>query len=111
MNDKIEKRRHPRVKSDGVFRVYTSVSTCKYSVRLSDISRSGAFIRTPHIPKMGEIVTYTIVDDITHEDRFIGNAVVKWIKNKNCNEDEMGFGIELEKELADEILEELASKA
>ncbi len=107
-NDNEEKRRHPRVQSDGLFRVYTSLTACKYTVKLADISKGGAFVRTTHIPKIGEIVTYSIVDEKTLEDRFIGNAVVKWVRDRGCPESEMGFGIELEKELEDEVINVLS---
>lgn len=103
-----EKRKHPRIQKMGIMRLYTSLSTCKYTVNLRDISRGGAFIKTKHIPKMGEIVTYIIVDENSYKELFIGNAVVKWIKDKNCTEDEMGFGIELEKELEDEVFKAIA---
>lgn len=107
MNDSEDKRRHPRVQSEGIFKVYTSLTACKYTVKLADISKGGAFIRTSHIPNIGEIVTYAIIDEKTLQERFIGNAVVKWVKERGCAEEEMGFGIELEKELEDEVIKEL----
>ncbi|MCK5882945.1 MAG: PilZ domain-containing protein [Bacteriovoracaceae bacterium] len=106
-NDTEDKRRHPRIQSEGLLKVYTSLTACKYTVKLADISKGGAFVRTIHIPEMGEIVTYAIVDESTQRERFIGNAVVKWIKDRGCSEEDMGFGIELEKELEDEVIREL----
>lgn len=98
-----DKRKHPRIQKTGIMRIYSSLSTCKYTVEVRDISRGGAFIRTKHLPKIGEIITYIIVDDQSYKELFIGNAEVKWIKDKNCNEDEIGFGIELDKELEEEV--------
>ncbi len=103
-----EKRRHPRIPTTGIMKVYTSLTNCKYTVQLKDISRGGAFIRTKHLPKIGEIITYIIVDDASFRELFIGNAIVKWIKDGKCNEDEIGFGIELDKELEEEVFKQIA---
>ncbi len=103
-----EKRKHPRIQATGVMRVYTSLTNCKYTVQLKDISRGGAFIRTKHLPTIGEIITYIIVDDASFKELFIGNAIVKWVKDRNCNEDEIGFGIEMDKELEDEVFKAIA---
>lgn len=108
MNDE-EKRKHPRKKSTGKMRVYTSVSTAKYTVHLKDVSVKGAFINSKHIPKMGETITYSVIDDRTFKEIATGNAVVKWIKPRGT-ETTKGFGIELEKELTEELLEILNSE-
>lgn len=109
MSDFKEKRKHERIKSTGVMKVYTSISAAKYTVNIGDISKGGAFIRTKHLPKIGEIITYIIVDDKTFKELFIGNAEVAWIKEKG-DEKNVGFGIELEKELTDEIFATLKNK-
>ena len=100
-----ERRKYERFASEGIFRIFSSVTCCKYSVKLSDIGPKGAFIKTPHLPKVDEIITYVILNNRGNEI-FVGNARVSWIKDPIQQEDR-GFGIELDEELKDEILEEL----
>jgi len=106
MSDKQgEKRRYERKPSNGLFRLYTSVTRGAYTVYLKDISKGGVFVRTKHQPKVNETITYVVVDDY-NKDRFVGNARVAWCK-QGGPETNRGFGIELEKELTEEILKEL----
>jgi len=100
-----EKRKYERKPSNAIFRIYTSVTCCAYTVNLKDISKGGAFIRTKHQPKANETITYVVLDD-TNTDRFVGNARVAWCK-ENGPEADRGFGIEVEKELMEEIVREL----
>ncbi len=92
-----EKRKHERKPSNGVFRIYTSVTCCAYTVQLKDISKGGAFIRTKHQPKVNETITHVVLDD-SNRDRFVGNARVAWHK-ENGPEADRGFGIEVEKDI------------
>jgi len=100
-----EKRRYERESSNGLFRIYTSVTRGAYSVHLKDISKGGAFVRTKHQPEVNETITYVVLDDYD-KDRFVGNARVAWRKERGPEADR-GFGIELEKELTEEIVREL----
>ena len=100
-----ERRRHERRPSNGLFRIYTSITRAAYTVYLKDISKGGAFIRSKHQPKVNETITYVILDDYNKE-RFVGNARVTWCKETGPEADR-GFGIELEKELMEEIVKEL----
>jgi len=109
MSDKHrEKRRHERKPSNRLFRIYTSITRGAYTVHLKDISKGGAFIRTEHRPKVNETITFVVLDEY-NKDRFVGNARVVWCKETGP-EAGRGFGIELEKELMEEILEELHEK-
>ena len=109
MSDKHrEKRRHERKPSNRLFRIYTSITRGAYTVHLKDISKGGPFIRTEHRPKVNETITFVVLDEY-NKDRFVGNARVVWCKETGP-EAGRGFGIELEKELMEEILEELHEK-
>ncbi len=94
-------RKHERFPTDAIFRIYSNITSCKYTVHLKDLSKKGAFIQTEHIPKVNDIITYFIVDD-HGMDKFVGNAKVVWCKI-DCPLEERGFGIELENELQKEI--------
>lgn len=101
-----DKRREERQAAKGIFRIYTSVTCCAYTVPLKDISAHGVFIKTDHLPKIDEIITYVVLDR-SGVERMVGNARVRWVNDKDYRGD-IGFGIELEEALADEILAELA---
>ena len=57
-----ELRKHPREFSSGHLRLCTSVSEVAHTVSLRDVSLSGAFVRTGHLPGPGEIVSFEILD-------------------------------------------------
>lgn len=103
----IERREYPRESCDRTFRIYTSLTCCAYTVQLKDVSKRGAFIRTNYLPEIGETITFVILSK-TGFEIFTGNARVTWI-NENCRIDDMGFGIELETVLDDELLEDLTT--
>jgi hypothetical protein len=100
-----EKRKHERHQSTGLFRVYTSLTNACYTVMLQDISKGGAFIKSPHLPSMGDIITYVVLDE-DRKERFVGNAKVTRVISEG-EKHERGFGIELEKNLLDEIIDDL----
>lgn len=58
-----ELRKHQRKSSNGHLRVCTSVSGVAYTVSLRDVSLSGAFVRTEHIPGAGETISFEILDE------------------------------------------------
>lgn len=58
----LQKRAHERLPSSCQFRVYTSVSRMGYSVDLIDVSRSGAFVVTKHMPSIGETINIEVMD-------------------------------------------------
>lgn len=99
------KRKHKRFSSKGFLKIYTSITRGAYTVGLKDISKGGAFIKTEHMPEVGETITYVVVDEWGRE-RYVGNAKVKWCKRIGLS-DNKGFGIEFEKKLVDEIEKEL----
>ena len=98
-----EKRKHPRHTSNALLRVYTDITNCAYTLQLKDISKGGAFVRTDHVPNIGDIITYVILDK-NFKQRFVGNAKVVRVVPEGIDR---GFAIELEKELVDEISADL----
>lgn len=57
-----ERREHKRYTTKGSFLIYKSVSIIAYAVELKNISRSGAFIETNHLPPLGEELIFDILD-------------------------------------------------
>ncbi len=100
-----EKRKYERMASTGVFKLYTSVTRAAYTAQLKDVSKGGAFVKTKHIPKVDETITYAVLDS-DNRDLVVGNARVAWCKERGLKEDR-GFGMELEKKLAGDILTHL----
>ena len=106
MNQEQElKRESPRRAINTIFRIYSNIAPCKYTVQLKNISKKGAFIQSRFLPNVNEIITYCIVDN-TNNEQFMGNARVVWCKS-DCSSVEKGFGIELETELDDNLIESL----
>ncbi len=58
-----EQRKHERKSSRAYLRVRTSVSNVAYTVSLRNVSLGGAFIRTEHLPRTGETITFEILDE------------------------------------------------
>ncbi len=58
-----ELRKFPRKPSNGHLRVRTSISGVAYTVSLRDVSLSGAYVRTVHLPADGEQISFEILDE------------------------------------------------
>lgn len=97
-----EKREYVRENASGYFRVYTSLSTCKYTVQVNDITKKGAFLHTKHLPRINETISFSIVDKNGME-KGLQNARVAWRKTEG-NLNEIGFGIEFDRELDKDTL-------
>jgi hypothetical protein len=98
-----ELRRHERKESSGMFRVYTNLTCCAYTVQLRDVSKNGAFIRNKHLPQVGDVITYMVLDNVATVHQ-AGNAKVVRVQAQGT-EDEVGFAIEMEQALTDEALQ------
>jgi len=96
-----EKRRYLRAPSDKIFRIYTSLTAVKQTVRVSDISDGGVFIKTKHLPKVGETISFVVLDSYGMEQGF-ENGRVTWIKMTGPT-DGYGFGVETEPGLLNRI--------
>ncbi|HLE10449.1 MAG: hypothetical protein A2504_16050 [Bdellovibrionales bacterium RIFOXYD12_FULL_39_22] len=105
----LERNRQERRPSNGFMKLYTSVSICSYTVSLKDISRRGAFIKSTHLPKLGEIITYVITDKYGRS-KSSGNARVVRLA-QDVARDDMGFAIEMQRELSLDLFDELSVRA
>lgn len=96
-----EKRRFQRVAKSVDLRVYTQLVSGSYSLSTQNISQGGAFLKTSFLPKVGEIITYEILD---REYRIVttGNARVVRLRTDGPL-DERGFAIHFNRELPTEI--------
>lgn len=99
------RRRYPRKALSCDIRVYTSVKAGSYSCKLGNISRGGAFLKTPYLPNNGEIITYELIDSGLKVIA-VGNAKVVWIKSSGVLS-EHGLGISFEEELDESIINKL----
>lgn len=98
-----EKRRFTRHTINRMdMRVYTHLKGGCYSVNIKDIGKGGAFLETPFIPKIKEVITYEILDSKL-KLLYIGNGVVSRIKTTGPK-DYYGFSITFSENLPDSIL-------
>ncbi|MBF0314538.1 MAG: PilZ domain-containing protein [Oligoflexia bacterium] len=100
-------RKHPRKKVHCEFRVYTSIKSGAYTTKVADISKGGAFIQTPFLPKQGEVISFEIINHYL-QTLESGNASVVWTKSTGPIK-EHGFGISFHEEIADALLDSLSS--
>lgn len=100
-----ERRRYPRKKVNLELRIYTSIKRGSYTTKLADISKGGAFIKTPFLPTIGEVISYEILDPF-FKILSTGNATVVWTKTQGPIK-EHGFGVLFEEELVDNFLKDI----
>ena len=60
---KTNKREHQRNQAIGDLRIKTSLTSIAFTVSLADVSKGGAFIRTIHLPKLNETISFEILDE------------------------------------------------
>lgn len=95
-------RKHKRYHTQQVFRIYSSLINCKYSVGLRNLSKKGAFIATNKIPPIGETISFCYVDEFDR-DHFIGCAKV--VRHASLAKDgEDGFGVEFDGEIPESYI-------
>jgi hypothetical protein len=90
-------RKYPRNPSNGSLRVRTSVSCVAYTVSLRDVSLGGAYVRTVHLPMLGELINFEILDEYGLRLTFGQGKVVRIV---NLIDDSgLGFAIQFDEEL------------
>lgn len=99
-NEAKELRKHERFSAKGTFQVYTSRSNIAYLVSVKDISQSGAFIRTKHLPHPAEKINYHILNEDGIK-QYSGHGRVVWVHGSGAKE-RLGFAIEFDRELRPE---------
>ncbi len=100
-----EQRKYQRYASKGSFKVFTSVSNIAYTVDLKDISKSGAFVKTIHFPRIGEKITFHVLSEYGIKITRGEGRVVRILEGGM--DGAVGFGVHFSEELSDEIEEML----
>ena len=100
-------RKHPRNPSNGYLRVRTSISGVAYTVSLRDVSLSGAYVRTVHLPAEGEQISFEILDEYGLR---IASGQGKVVRVVNvAHEMGLGFAVQFDKDLDMAMLDFLSS--
>lgn len=93
-----EHRRAERFPTTAWFRLYTSLSSGGYTVKLENVSATGAMIRTRFCPPEGESVTFVALNEY-YRPLFSGSAVIRWAYESDQSDffgghRDNGFGIQ-----------------
>lgn len=96
-----ERRKYQRYASNGTFLIYKSLSIISYSLDLKNVSRSGAFINTKHLPQFGEELQFDILNT-DGEKLATGHGKVARLV-KEGGDLAIGFGVHFSKKLPREI--------
>ncbi len=102
----MENREFERQSGDFDMRIYTSVKKGAYSVKASDIGVGGAFIKSTHMPKIGEIISFEFYNSM-YKPIHMGNAKVCRIKS-NTVKREKGFAIMFYEKISSSLIEEIS---
>jgi len=102
-----EQRKHQRNPSHKNLRILTSITGVAYTVSLRDISKSGAFIHTIHLPTLGETISFEILDEYGLRMAMGHGKVVRL--TGDALETAMGFAIVFDEELDLAMLDYLSS--
>ena len=110
MHKGLQKRSHERVPTRFGFRIRTSASRMAFSVDLGDISRSGAFIITEHVPQIDEVIDIEVLN--TYGKKIFNcRGRVKNIHSRGSGYGgNLGFGVRFTEDLTFEQLEQLQNK-
>lgn len=101
----LERRNYSRTKTEFDMRIYSSIKSGAYSVRVTDLSKGGAFIRSKFMPNIGETISYELFDEF-YKPIHIGNAKVCRL-DVDAPKSEMGFGVMFYEQLSPELLKKL----
>ncbi len=101
----LERRKHDRVQKEFDMRIYSSIKSGAYTVKVTDVSASGAFIKSKYLPREGEVISFELMDE-TFRPIFMGNAKVCRIKT-NVSDQEKGFGVAFYNILDEKLLNQI----
>ncbi len=102
-----ELRKHPRTASNGNLRIRTSISCIAYTVSLRDVSISGAFVQTTHLPNKNEKISFEILDEYGLRLANGQGRVARLVTV--AHESGMGFGVQFDEELDTAMLDFLSA--
>ena len=100
-----DRRKHERHAANGTFLIYKTLSIISYTVDLQNISRSGAFINTKHLPHFGEELHFDILSTDGEKLATGHGKVARLVKEGSLLE--RGFGVHFTRKLQREIEEPL----
>ncbi len=101
----LERRQQERTKTEFDMRIYSSIKTGAYTVKVTDVSTGGAFIKSKHLPQIGEIISFELMDE-TYRPVFMGNARVCRLK-ADVTDGEKGFGVAFYNVLDEKLLKNI----
>lgn len=103
-----ERRAHARYRTKGSFLIYKPVSVISYAVDLKNISRTGAFIETSHLPPLGEELSFDILDG-SGAKVAAGRGRVTRIRKEGAD-NASGFGVQFFQKLSRDLEARLATE-
>ncbi len=96
-------RKYPRILNPSCeFKIYSSISLIPVFSEVESISSGGCFVKTTHIPEIGETISIEILDRYL-KPKGIMNAAVSYTMKCGSRE-KMGFGIRFHNPLSDDDL-------
>lgn len=101
----MENREFQRVSTNMRMQVYTSLCAAAYTVSIDDISPKGAFVKTEHLPEVGEVISFNVCDRY-YRYLLSGSAKVLRVIQGNAGQ-ESGFAIEFDKKILDESFKKI----
>jgi hypothetical protein len=94
-----EKRRYPRYPSHAAIHIESSCYSGTHKVILKDISKNGIFIRTTQMPRIGEVISFEILDNLGGEIATGKGQVIRLMPE--AEDEDKGFGVTFHEELDD----------
>ncbi len=101
----VEQREFSRVNSEKRMQVYTSLCAAAYTVAINDISPKGAFVKTQHLPKLGETISFNVCDE-RYNFLYSGSGKVVRIVEGGFYQ-ESGFAVEFDSSIDSDTFNKL----
>lgn len=96
---KSDQRSYPRLETEMRMQVYTSLCAAAYTVEIDNINPNGAFVKSKHLPEIGETISFNVCDSYFRY-LYSGSAKVKRLVEENVDQ-ESGFAIEFDSRIGD----------
>jgi len=104
-----DKRTAERLPAQRGSLAYTSFSNIPFNVTIANVSRTGAFVMTPHLPRVGERVVLKAKDIEGHEIVSL-QGTVRRVRDL-FERATWGFGLEFDAALSDREIELLMASS
>ena len=79
--------------------VFTSLCAAAYTVEVNDLTPDGAFVKTEHLPELGETISFNFYD---RNARFIHHGNAKVLDVIKSDSGDSGFSIEFATRIVDD---------